>query len=109
MRGPGDGSSLAEMGRGGSDTQAQAVASRLSAMEQGYPIDTRRAILDIRSLEDDILLTIAKDETFSSPEHKVTHQAPGKSTNPVWIQGRCAEEAYERDLVDEQELDRLTR
>ncbi len=32
---------------------------------------------------------------------------PGEGVNPLWVTARCATEAYDRDLIDASEMDRI--
>lgn len=67
----------------------------------------KAGILLIRGLDDETVLAAARDA--ASPAHARIMEAMGPSTNPSWITGRCAETAYDRELIDEQELDWLSR
>jgi hypothetical protein len=79
---------------------------------------TKTGILHIRSLGDAAILAAARDNKSAEhgqilawmnalPPDPTT--PPGFNTNPHWVTGQCAEEAYKRDLIDERELDWITR
>ena len=65
----------------------------------------------IRSFSDAALLAVARSpqhQAFRSPELRATLDRLGPATNPAWARARAAEEAYNRGLIDEAELDALT-
>lgn len=77
---------------------------------------TRDARRYVWSLDDEVALAIARtDPGKGSPEFEraIAHLGgslwKGGRTNPVWLTHQAAEEAYVRGLIDEQELDWLTR
>ncbi|TDC02673.1 hypothetical protein E1091_00280 [Micromonospora fluostatini] len=61
--------------------------------------------LHIRSLGDEQVLAAARNQ--ESDAHRAILKHLGTNTNPSWITGRCAEEAYERGLIGEREFDYL--
>jgi hypothetical protein len=65
----------------------------------------KRGILLIRSLADEEVLE-GTYNTESEPYHKVFKDL-GPDTNPSWITSRFAETAYDRELIDEREIDRI--
>lgn len=68
---------------------------------------TQGALMFVRTLPDDRLLTIARDQ--GGAEHRRAMAVIGQDTNPSWLTARCAETAYERKLIDEVELDYICR
>lgn len=83
-----------------------------------YAPSAKAGVLHIRSLPDAIVLAAARDP--QGAEHRQVFDwmeaqppdpgsRPGFGTNPSWVTAQCAEEAYNRDLIDEQELDWITR
>lgn len=99
-----------------------------------YTEGARLGVLLIRDLPDVVLLAVARHELESSDYP--TEYGPGGQrqpvmmrsafrtvlelvddagddrkglTNPSWLLGGAAEEAYDRGLIDEVELDRITR
>jgi len=77
-----------------------------------YPNHADGAILGIKligGLDDEVLLLVAnKDESWEDYFEAINFLM-GSGTNPNWITARVAEELYDRDLIDEQRLDELTR
>lgn len=72
-----------------------------------YHSDSARdGILHIRSLSDRLLI---EGMTEGSPSHQDIVSFVGPDTNPSWVTAQCAEQAYDRGLIDEQELDWATR
>lgn len=74
---------------------------------RNFTPEAKQGILMIRGLSDETVLAAARNE--KSAEHAQLMAAMGEGTNPTWITARCAETAYDRELIDEQELDWLTR
>lgn len=75
-----------------------------------YPSHTDSAILGIKligGLDDKVLLAIMDDD--NNDYFVAIRTLMGTDTNPNWITARVAEELYDRDLIDEQRLDELTR
>ena len=72
-----------------------------------FNVSAQRGVLLIRGLDDLSLLMAARDS--ASPAFCSIRDRMDAGTNPAWITGRCAETAYERGLIDEQELDWITR
>lgn len=68
---------------------------------------SRAGSLYIRSLTDDQVLEAARDDKSAS--WRQIRDWMGSATNPSWITVRCAEEAWGRDLIDDQELDWISR
>ena len=60
----------------------------------------RQVIVD---LDDESILDIAK-ENLNSPAHTKLMELFGPKTNPRWITGEAIGEAYDRDLIDELEM-----
>jgi hypothetical protein len=86
----------------------QATAEEMR--NRGYTEGAVVGIEHIRALNDDVLLAGARNEGGAEHAAIVEHMsADGTWTNPSWVTGQCAEEAYERGLIDEQELDWLMR
>ncbi len=75
--------------------------------ERGYTEDSILGIMYAREMSDGDLLAAARDS--DSEQHQAFMAFLGADTNPTWITARCAETAYERGLIDEQELDWITR
>lgn len=73
---------------------------------QNTTVRTRAAILLIRALDDHTLLEGAHQR---EPVFSELIRVLGEKTNHSWIMARCAEEAYERGVMDEREMDYLTR
>jgi hypothetical protein len=76
----------------------------------GYNPVAIAGVLHVRQLDDHYLLAAARNE--NGPEHAaiVTFvSSDGSQVNASWVTGACAEEAYDRGLIDEQELDWTTR
>ena len=75
--------------------------------------DTQRAILIVREASDEALLSCARDEESVAFSELITELGgnldKGGKTNPRWLANQAATEAYERELIDEQELDWITR
>lgn len=76
-------------------------------LDHGYNEDAVLGIMYACELSDDDLLAAARDR--DSAAHAAFMAFLGADTNPFWITGRCAEMAYERGLIGEQELDWITR
>ncbi|MFG3710933.1 hypothetical protein [Micromonospora sp. NPDC047730] len=72
----------------------------------GYTQGAVDGILHIRSLDDEQVLAAAR--SVDSDAHKAILARMGPRTNPFWITGACAEEAYLRGLIDEREFDHLS-
>lgn len=86
----------------------QATAGEMRS--QGYTEGAIAGIVHIRELDDARLLTAAREEASLEHAAIVAHMSTdGTWTNPAWVTSQCAEKAYERGLIDEQELDWLMR
>jgi len=83
-----------------------------------YTPSAKAGVLHIRSLPDAVVLAAARER--EGPEFRQVYDwmeaqppdqysRPEFNTNPSWVTAQCAEEAYRRDLIDEQEFDWLTR
>lgn len=68
---------------------------------------SRAGIRFIRSLDDDDVLTAARDP-FSAQHAAVTVATGPGPVSRAWVTSCCADEAYERGLIDETEYDRLS-
>lgn len=66
----------------------------------------KAGVLYIRSLLDGQLLEAAQDDTSAAFQRIADFME--MHTNPSWITARCAETAYERGLLDAQELAWIT-
>lgn len=83
-------------------------APALTEYEKRYCTPGAQAgILLVRGLPDELVLSAARDD--KSDSHAAIHAVMGPSTNPSWITAQCAETAYDRGLIDAQELDWITR
>lgn len=91
----------------------------LTEQERLYmPESTHGGILATRALDDDALLSLARSDAFEvahgggDPDARAAYvqviAKTGPRTNPAWITGRAVEEAYDRGLIDERELDWLS-
>lgn len=69
--------------------------------------ESKAGILFIRALEDEDVLAAARDR--DSIGYQIIADRMDTDTNPYWITGQAAEEAYKRDLIDETEFDYITR
>ncbi len=76
---------------------------------RGYTAGAIEGLMYVRALSDEELLQVARDVVRDSPAYMIMLQVMGPDTNPQWIVSTCAEHAYERDLIDERELDWITR
>lgn len=87
----------------------QQTAEQMAA--SGYTPSAIHGTLHIRSLDDQVVLAVARGEDATS--HAAIAALIGsdddRPVNPIWVTSRCAEEAYERGLIGEQELDWITR
>lgn len=72
---------------------------------------TVRAVAFIAAMEDEDVLAAALDDpwTPTSIGYQIILDRMGEDTNRLWITARAATVAYDRDLIDETELDQLTR
>jgi hypothetical protein len=72
---------------------------------------TARAVAFINAMEDDDLLAAARDNpwTPTSTGYQIILDRVGEDTNRLWITSRAATVAYDRGLIDETELDYITR
>jgi hypothetical protein len=85
-------------------------ASDEEMRSHGYTAGAIDGVLHIRGLDDDVLLAAARDDSGSQHQAIVAHMSrDGSWTNPNWVTAQCAEEAYERGLIDEQEFDWISR
>lgn len=75
--------------------------------DRGYTEDSILGIMYAHEMTDDDLLTAARDD--KSEPWQAFLAFMGDGTNHSWITSRCAETAYVRGLIDEQELDWITR
>ena len=75
----------------------------------GYNAAAVEGLLYVRALSDEELLQIARDVFHDSPAYQTMQQVMGPDTNPQWIVSTAAEHAYERGLIDEAELDWITK
>lgn len=86
------------------------MGEQISAVQDEFRFHSPAAkdgILMIRALEDEALLAAARDN--ASSEHAELMAALGTATNPTWVTSSCAETAYDRGLIDGQELDWLCK
>lgn len=80
---------------------------QLTEYERAYcGMKTQAAFMLISALDDHTLLEGAYQR---EPVFSELIRVLGEKTNHSWIMARCVEEAYERGLMDERELDYLTR
>lgn len=74
--------------------------------------DAKAAILHIRGLPDDVVLTVARDGKRVTPEFRevyafVDSLGDGeRPTNGAWVTGEALDVAYGRDLIDAEQFDR---
>lgn len=91
----------------------------LTEQERLYmPESTHGGILAARALDDDALLALARSDVFKVARGDGEPKAcaayvqviakTGPRTNPTWVTVRAVEEAYNRGLIDERELDWLS-
>lgn len=73
--------------------------------------DTARAVAFIYALDDETILSAARSDPWenTSQGFQIIMDRLGEDTNPLWITAEAATVAYDRDLIDETELDWLTR
>lgn len=68
--------------------------------------------LYIESLTDDVVVRLARDTEWSSPVLRKVREfmeRGGPAVNPQWAQAEGARVAYDRNLIDGEELYRLSR
>lgn len=76
--------------------------------------DAKAGVLHIRELTDDVLMAVARDVEWVTPEFRQVYafmESLGgeRPTNPSWVTGAALEEAYERDLIDGERFDQYRR
>lgn len=73
--------------------------------------ETARAVAFITAMEDEDVLAAARDNpwTPTSVGYQIILDRVGEDTNRLWITGRAATVAYDRGLIDEIELDYISR
>jgi hypothetical protein len=95
------------------DMKTAAVCQQMDAEAMRSHHFTEGAIegvLHIRGLDDEPLLAAARDEDGAEHAAVVAYMSrDGSWTNPSWVTSQCAEEAYDRGLLGEQEFDWITR
>lgn len=79
----------------------------LTDYEQRLEAGTQRCFLLVRALDDEPLLEAAR--SMESGPYVVLRERMGPTTNPSWITARCAEEAYERGIMEADEMGWITR
>lgn len=91
----------------------------LTEYERQYCTPSAQAgMRTLRGLDDAHLLGLARVNGFAAARgegdplalagYVAVVAATGPRTNPTWITAQAAEVAYERELIDERELDQLT-
>jgi hypothetical protein len=74
---------------------------------------TKSGILLIRSLNDQAVLSAARQDPYIEPAQNSAFAQiliiMGPATNPAWIVSQAAQEAYQRHLLSEPEFDWLSR
>jgi len=76
-----------------------------------YPNYADSSILGIKligGLENKAILSIIKMK-FKSDSFKAIMTLMGGKTNPNWIMGQVASEAYDRDIIDEDGIDAINK
>jgi hypothetical protein len=99
-----------EWGKAGTRTEPPAFV-REDILRQRHYMDndrSRDALMYVLSLDDATLLAAADDGSEANGEICRRLSQDGAWTNPSWVTGACATEAYERGLIDEREFDRLS-
>ncbi len=77
---------------------------------RGYDAGAIDGVEYVRALDDEPLLSAARNDAGTAHAAIVVYMSrDGSWTNPSWVTAQCAEEAYERGLIDEQELDWICR
>jgi hypothetical protein len=89
-----------------------AVIALTSDIERrSYTPGSLHGVVYARTMSDVDLLATARDAACApqTDAFRALLAAMGPATNPSWITARAAETAYERGLIDEQELDWICR
>lgn len=90
------------------------LANTTSYERENCTPSTLGSLAFIRTLDDKTLMFVAQanpygdrhDHHFEDVYHALS---PKQSMNPSWLTSTAAVEAYERDLIDEYDLDTLMR
>lgn len=74
---------------------------------RGYSTTAIRGITYIQILDDATILATARDE-HGRANLRIEAKMGGGYVNSTWIRARCADEAYDRGLIDTTEYDALS-
>lgn len=82
-----------------------------------YSPDAKAGVLHIRELTDDVIMILAQDHEWVSPEFREVYAfmealRDGKGdhpTNQAWVTGEALTEAYKRGLIDGEQFDHMRR
>jgi hypothetical protein len=82
----------------------------------GFTPDAKAGVLHVRELTDDVVMTIARDAEWETPEFRAVSvfmdslKGEGdRPTNPMWIIGTALDVAFERGLIDGEQFDHYRR